>query len=211
MSSDHIPFSESEWNKLTHIVTKYYNYIISHVSTIDTSTRSIVDPHVRYGAALEHLRHGMSSDRLIFRCLKYLNAHHGIIKRKAAYTLKAKDFEYMAMSIDDLIVAFGEIGLIEQSQEMIKFYQAYVGLFQQAGIDLIVTKPSNLAPPKYKTIKWYLDQGWEPYFENKRVRFLKGDKAYEECLIVAFEDEKSVCEYSGEQVVVTNDIPLSWD
>lgn len=222
--------STPTWHSLSHIANKYYSYLLTQIGDIDTSSRIIENPHERFSFALTHLKKGMAIDRLLFRCLKFLKGHAGALRRGSGKPVKIRDCGFVLASIDDLIVALREIHFDDVAEEMVKFYDEYLGALSTNGINpklfeddevavsyrveeipkMAVVIPVKPEPPKYKTLSWYLAENYESFFTGKTIRFLKGDRAYENCIIRSFGVDSTLCNYGDALIKTPNDIPLTW-
>lgn len=218
-----VAISSKIMDSLSHVTNKYYIYLLTQMGDIDTSSRIIENLYDRYSFALTHLKKGMAIDRLLFRCLKYIKGHAGALRRGSGKPVRVKDCGFVLASIDDLIVALREIHFPDVAEEMVKFYDEYLGALSTNGInpklfdDAPETKPpvepvkiATAEPPKYKTMSWYWTEGYQNFFAGRIIRFLKGDRAYEDCIVKLFGTDSMMCEYKGTLTLVSNDTPLTW-
>lgn len=206
------------YQSLFEIVNHYFRNLHHQLPIHLDYLKEIHDPSQRISSVISTLKFGGISSTIIARNLKFLYDHKTILEMGIGVTYDV--FADALIKIYDLRLAFFNAGFpYEIVQLTFDFMIQYDKLFTDQKVFLKVGNEVRMllcprySPPKYKTMRWYqnqeLNHTW--FFWNRKIRFLKGEKAYEECIIRRVIGEEIKVEYDdGTLGNVGLDVPLAW-
>lgn len=208
----------SFYRTLFEIVNHYFRNLHHQLPIHLDYLKEIHDPSYRLSAVISNLKFGGISSMIIARNLKSLYDHKTLLDMGIGVTFDV--FADSLVKIYDLRLAFFNAGFPYEIVQltfdfMIQYDKVFTDqkLFLKVGNEVRSVLCPRFAPPKYKTMRWYrnaeLNHTW--FFWNQKIRFLKGDRAYEECFIRRISDEKIKVEYEdGIEGTIGLDVPLAW-
>ena len=220
--------TEEMWNTQAGVVNKYFPELMVRVHELvpDKDFSNLKDIYEKYKAVIFFLSKGNSAQRLISRCLSYIKTHCNMLRHGQGIEQRPKDFKNFKIVIatfGDLEVALteeGHLSLCDLVKEFSMVYKSYfvakkinTNLYKKLVASSVILEPSNPdEPPKYQSIDWYKDNGWNYFLMSKEMWFVSGNHQYEKFTVVRINTNNTKCLFAdGSSHCVQNKNLVSWE